>query len=183
VILRVMLPHPYQPLYVVTLNKEKPQVQLQRIAGTDCHSPPPQSGQQPTVPLGSWTSHHMVLKTDVVIAGHSFTMKRNHTTWARHEYVFECPNNLGKLEWKAAGKKGGDTGLLELHDENNTSIARFTTKLPAGRLLEILVPCDLFLQDIIVITAIAASRILEKDLRDEKLGEDLADAFTEGLGD
>ena len=76
-------------------------------------------------------------------------------------YKFACPP-IGKLRWKSKM-----SGTLILQDENKTELAKYDSsarfKGAGAAKFEILVPVDDYLLDVIIVTGMAAVKMLEKD--------------------
>ena len=134
------------PLYIVTTNKaSKPQVKISRLFA---------NGTQ-EIPIGAATIPSLSSTINIALGNFSFGLKQNQLTG--DSYSFTCLP-LPKMKWR--------TGLLgtsmELSDASRTKLATYHAGLPVvgrGKRLEVLVPVDDFLLDLIVITGMTAAHV------------------------
>lgn len=142
------------PLYSSTASKSsKPNVQISRLPAVGI------SNLQHPVPIGSGTIRSLASTIDMMLRGQDIKMKQNQLSMSGHS--FECPS-VGKFAWGTRGL--GSSKTLELSDSNGTKLA----KLEPGLKLEVLVPCNDFILDMIVASGMV---VAFKKGKDDKEGE------------
>jgi hypothetical protein len=121
--------------------------------------------------IGSATSHSLSSTTDITLNGIAIRMRMGQMSGA---FSFQCPQ-FGKLKWKPSQSGGSSMGLI---DGSGRRLAQLKSSGVFGlgeKKLEILVPCDWVLTDLIVLSAMVAKA--RKKETDKQAGEILEAAL------
>lgn len=107
-----------------------------------------------SVPIASITFHSFTsTSTDIIFHGQHFKLKPDMITGT--SYNFTTPQ-IGKFKWSSGLSLSGS---MVLKDPRGVKLA----KLKPGKSLEVLVPCDDFILDLIVVSGLAAQKKQHKD--------------------
>jgi hypothetical protein len=134
------------PLYIVTTDMaSKPQIQISRLFANGTRK----------IPIGAATFPSLSTSVNISLGNFSFDLKQNQLIG--DSCSFTCPP-LPKMKWRA-GLLGGS---MELSDTSRTRLARYKAGLPVvggGKKLEVLLPCDDFILDLIVVSGMTAAHM------------------------
>ncbi|KAJ4355797.1 uncharacterized protein N0V89_003818 [Didymosphaeria variabile] len=140
------------PIFAVTAAKHsKPSLSVYRIH--------PNGHQEPffTSSTSSLTGTSTINLID------RYNLIKIKASWESLQLRREFPGPIGKLSWFPSGS-GSDQ---KLKDQNGTVLAKFKTKIDSGSgkepRLEILVPCDDYLVDVIVATGLTVYKETVKE--------------------
>lgn len=133
-------------------------VQLSRVTSFDGYN-------MQQVIIGTAKFHSISGKIDISLHGQEMLVK---TSGLSSTYGFIAPN-AGKLKWKQDALTG--TGL-DLVDEAGVKLAKFKP----GKRLDLLVPCNDYFLDMIILSGISVARMLGKKETADAIGEVIAAA-------
>ena len=110
----------------------------------------------PSVALGDASFHCFTSTSDLRIRGQSIRLKMSELTG---DFSMTCPP-MGKLKWKVNKLTGSPRVLCGSFGDRLAEI-KSTGKFGIGehKLLEILVPCDEFFVELVVLSAMAAKAL------------------------
>jgi hypothetical protein len=123
----------------------KPQIQISRLVANGTRQ----------IPIGAATFPSLSTTINISLGNFSFGLKQNQLTG--DSCSFTCPP-LPKMKWRA-GLSGRS---MELSDASRTRLAKYKAGLPVvggGKKLEVLVPCDDFILDLIVVSGMTAAHV------------------------
>ncbi|KAJ9613068.1 hypothetical protein H2200_003009 [Cladophialophora chaetospira] len=149
------------PLFSITSVKGTKEVQVSRIG----------SGNQSIQPTRISSSKYSSLwcATEITLGGQQIKLS---TSDMGDGYKFACPP-IGKMRWKSKMS----SGALILRDENKVELARYDAsagfKGAGAAKLDILVPVDDWLLDVIVVTGMAAVKMLEMDKKSVEVASEV----------
>jgi hypothetical protein len=133
----------------------KPQIQVSRLFANGTRQ----------ILIGAATLPSLSTSINISLGNFSFGLKQNQFTG--DSYSFTCPP-LPKMKWRA-GLSGSS---MELSDANRTRLAKYKAGLPVvggGKRLEVLLPCDDFILDLIVVSGMTAAHM--NKMTEEAVGE------------